>query len=99
MHPKSAVLVVLACFEANGGRTPAQLCKAWALAKQPTFVPLSGARKPSHLDVLDAVARPLSLEEMAAIERLIPFGAFKGSRYPEAQWRLSTASADAEAKR
>ena len=55
------------------------------LAKQPSFVPLSGARTPSQLDVLEVVERALSAEEMAELERLIPKGAVKGSRYPEAQ--------------
>lgn len=72
-------------FAAEGGRTPAQLCLAWVLAKEPSFVPLSGARTPAQLDVLDTVDRPLSAEEIDALERLIPKGAFKGSRYPEAQ--------------
>jgi aryl-alcohol dehydrogenase-like predicted oxidoreductase len=67
------------------GRTPAQLCVAWVLAKQPDFVPLSGARTPAQLDVLDTVDRALSAEEMAELERLIPKGSIQGSRYPEAQ--------------
>jgi hypothetical protein len=56
-----------------------------ALAKEPRFVPLSGARTPAQLDALDAVERPLTAEEMAELERLVPREAFKGSRYPEAQ--------------
>ena len=69
----------------RAGRTPAQLCMAWVLAKQPGFVPLAGARTPEQLDVLDAVQRPLSAQELDELERLIPRGAFQGSRYPEAQ--------------
>lgn len=71
-------------FATKVGRTPAQVCMAWALAKEPTFVPISGARTPAQLDVLDAVDRPLSAEEMTELETLLPRGAFKGSRYPEA---------------
>jgi aryl-alcohol dehydrogenase-like predicted oxidoreductase len=71
-------------FAAKVGRTPAQLCMAWALAKEPKFVPLSGARAPSQLDVLDTALHPLSREEMTELETLLPKGAFKGSRYPEA---------------
>ena len=56
----------------------------WVLAKQPGFVPLSGARTPAQLDVLDTVDRLLSAEEVAELERLIPKGAFQGSRYPQA---------------
>jgi aryl-alcohol dehydrogenase-like predicted oxidoreductase len=74
----------LRAFAASVERTPAQVCMAWALAKEPNFVPISGARTPAQLDVLDTLDRPLSAEEMAEIERLLPKGAFKGSRYPEA---------------
>ncbi|MEI9951672.1 MAG: aldo/keto reductase [Pseudomonadota bacterium] len=80
-----ALVEKLGAFAAKLGRTPAQLCMAWVLAKEPGFVPLSGARTPAQLDVLDAVERTLSAEEMAELERLIPKGAVKGSRYPEAQ--------------
>ncbi len=80
-----ALVEKLRVFAAKLGRTPAQLCMAWALAKEPSFVPLSGARTPAQLDVLDAVNFALSSEEVAELERLIPKGAVKGSRYPEAQ--------------
>ncbi|MET0410160.1 MAG: aldo/keto reductase, partial [Polyangiaceae bacterium] len=80
-----ALVDELRAFAAKGGRTPAQLCMAWALTKEPSFVPLSGARTLAQLDVLDMVDRPLSSEELSELERLIPKGAFKGSRYPEAQ--------------
>jgi aryl-alcohol dehydrogenase-like predicted oxidoreductase len=75
----------LRVFATKIGLTPAQACMAWALAKQPTSVPISGARTPAQLDVLGAVDRPLSAEEMEELETLLPKGAFKGSRYPEAQ--------------
>jgi aryl-alcohol dehydrogenase-like predicted oxidoreductase len=75
----------LRAFAAVVGRTPAQLCTAWVLAKEPSFVPLSGARTPSQLDVLDEAERTLSGEQLAELEKLIPKGAVKGSRYPEAQ--------------
>lgn len=75
----------LRALAARGGRTPAQLCMAWVLTKQPRFVPLSGARTPTQLDALDAADRPLSADEMGELERLVPKGAFQGTRYPEAQ--------------
>ena len=80
----AALVEKLRAFAASGGRSPAELCMAWALAKQPEFVPISGARTPSQLDVLDAVLRPLSAEEVTELEALFPKGAFKGDRYPEA---------------
>jgi aryl-alcohol dehydrogenase-like predicted oxidoreductase len=80
-----ALVEKLRAFATQVGRTPAQVCMAWVLAKEPSFVPLSGARTPSQLDVLDVVERPLSADELAELERVIPRDAFKGSRYPEAQ--------------
>jgi aryl-alcohol dehydrogenase-like predicted oxidoreductase len=79
------LVAALRAFASRVDRTPAQLCLAWVLAKQPGFVPLSGARTPEQLDVLDAVERPLSEQEINELERLIPKGAVQGSRYPEAQ--------------
>lgn len=75
----------LRAFAHELGLTPAQLCTAWVLAKEPMFVPLSGARTPTQLDVLDVLERPLSAQEMAELEQLLPKGAVKGSRYPETQ--------------
>jgi aryl-alcohol dehydrogenase-like predicted oxidoreductase len=75
----------LRAFATKVGLTPAQASMAWVLAKQPTFVPIAGARTPAQLDVLHAIHRPLSGEEMKELEALLPKGAFKGSRYPEAQ--------------
>jgi aryl-alcohol dehydrogenase-like predicted oxidoreductase len=75
----------LRAFATKVGRTPAEVCVAWALAKEPSFVPISGARTPAQLDVLSAADRPLSLEEVTELQTLLPKGVFKGSRYPEAQ--------------
>jgi hypothetical protein len=55
------------------------------LAKEPKLVPIIGARTPSQLDVLDVVARPLTPEQLAELETVVPKGAFKGNRYPDAQ--------------
>jgi aryl-alcohol dehydrogenase-like predicted oxidoreductase len=79
-----SLVATLRGFASSLGRTPAQLCMAWALAKEPTFVPISGARTPAQLDVLDALERPLTGAEMAELDRLLPKGVFQGSRYPEA---------------
>lgn len=91
----AALVGKLSAFAARVGRTPAQVCVAWALAKEPKLVPIIGARRPSQLDVLDVVDRPLSADEMGELERLIPKNAFEGSRYAEAQMAHSTASAEA----
>lgn len=75
----------LRVFARKIGRTPAQVCVAWALAKEPELVPIVGARKSSQLDVLDTVDRPLTADEINELELLVPKNAFKGSRYAEAQ--------------
>lgn len=83
---ENAVLVEkLRAFAAKTGCTPAQVCLAWVLAQEPAFVPIAGARTPAQLDLLDAVDRPLSAGEKSELEALLPKGAFRGSRYPEAQ--------------
>lgn len=81
----AALVEKLRAFAAKAGRTPAQVCLAWVLAQEPTFVPIAGARTPAQLDLLDAVDRPLSAGEKTELEALLPRGAFQGSRYPEAQ--------------
>ncbi len=81
----AALVEKLRQFAVKVGRSPAQVCLAWALAEQPGFVPIAGARTPAQLDLLDAVERPLSAAEKAELEALLPKGAFQGSRYPEAQ--------------
>lgn len=69
---------------AAGGRTPAQLCIAWALAKQPALVPTIGARTPAQLDgALGALARPLTAEELVRLEALMPPGTLVGATAAE----------------
>ena len=79
-----ALVDKLRAFATKLNRTPAELCVAWVLAKQPSFVPIGGARTPAQLDLLDAVERPLSTDELEELERLLPKGAFQGNRYPDA---------------
>lgn len=83
---KNAVLVErLASFAANTGRTPAQLAVAWVLAKQPRLTPLVGARKTAQLtDALGALDKPMSPEEVAQVEAIVPPGAIEGPRYSAA---------------
>jgi len=76
----------LRAFAQAGDRTPAQVCVAWALARQPRFVPLVGARTRQQLDdVLGALARPLSPAEVTELEALVPADSISGPRYAEAQ--------------
>jgi aryl-alcohol dehydrogenase-like predicted oxidoreductase len=75
-------------FAAETGRTPAQLALAWVLAKQPTLVPVVGARTRAQLDdALGALDKPLTVAEIAALEQLVPPEAFAGTRYAAEQMR------------
>jgi aryl-alcohol dehydrogenase-like predicted oxidoreductase len=69
-------------FAQARGLTPGQLAVAWALAAQPGFVPLVGARNRTQLaDSLAALDKPLSAEDMRALEALVPADAVQGTRY------------------
>lgn len=70
-------------FARARGLTSAQLLFAWALEKQPAFVPLVGARTQAQLtDALEALAARLSTADVEAFEALVPIGAVTGDRYP-----------------
>ena len=78
-----AVVEAVRKFAADRGQTPAQLCIAWALAKEPGFVPTIGARTPEQIQsALAARDKPLSPSEVAALEKLVPHDAVAGTRYP-----------------
>ena len=72
-------------FAEDRRQTPAQLALAWVLAKQPRFTPLVGARTMNQLaDLLVALERPLSLDEISQIEAMFPPDTISGDRYPAA---------------
>ncbi len=76
----------LRTFAEAHGRSAAQLCLAWVLAKQPKLVPLAGARTREQLsDLLGALDKPLSAAELAEVEAIVPSGAIEGTRYQQAQ--------------
>lgn len=76
-------------YAAERGMTPAQLSVAWVLAKQPSLVPVVGARtRKQLLDVLGALEHPLSPDDVAAVETILPKEAIAGSRYPEQQMKM-----------
>ncbi|WP_223638618.1 aldo/keto reductase [Corallococcus sp. EGB] len=76
-------------YAAERGMTPAQLSVAWALAKQPALVPVVGARTRKQLvDVLGALEKPLSSDDVATVEAILPKEAITGSRYPEQQMKM-----------
>ncbi len=66
---------------AKWGITPSQLAIGWVLAKQPHLTPTLGMRKMQQLDEALA-AKPLTAEQLAAVEAIAPRGAVAGTRYP-----------------
>jgi aryl-alcohol dehydrogenase-like predicted oxidoreductase len=78
----AAVVEQLARFAAERGQTPAQLVLAWALAKQPGFVPLAGARTREQLDdAFAALDKPLSPDDQTQLEALVGADSIAGTRY------------------
>ena len=77
-----AVVKRFSAFAKERGQSAAQLALAWVLAKQPRLVPLVGARTHAQLlDLLAALERPLSGEEVPALEAIVPPDAILGTRY------------------
>jgi aryl-alcohol dehydrogenase-like predicted oxidoreductase len=82
------VVASLRRFAEARGMTPGQLAIAWVLAQKPAFVPIVGAKTRAQLDdALGALDRPLSGDDLAALEALVPPGAFAGDRYGAEQMR------------
>ena len=77
-----AVVTGLTQFAADRGVSAASLAIAWVLARQPSFVPLIGARTPAQLEqAFAALERPLTSDDLLALERIAPASAFAGERY------------------
>jgi aryl-alcohol dehydrogenase-like predicted oxidoreductase len=71
------------------GVTPSQLAIAWVLAKQPSVVPVIGARTRKQLEEsLRALEVKLSAEELARIEAAVPADAVAGTRYDAHQMKM-----------
>lgn len=83
-----AVVAGLERFARERSLSPARLAIAWALAKQPAFVPVIGIKTQAQLaDTLGALERPLSKDDVAALDALVPAGAIAGDRYAAEQMR------------
>jgi aryl-alcohol dehydrogenase-like predicted oxidoreductase len=68
------------------GISVAQLAIAWVAAQGDDIVPLIGARRRNQLaEALGAASVTLSVDDIAAIEDVVPKGAAAGSRYAAAQ--------------
>ncbi|HEY2899518.1 MAG TPA: aldo/keto reductase [Polyangia bacterium] len=78
----------LQAFAAERGMTAGQAAIAWVLARQPGFLPLIGPKTVAQLDdALGALARPLSPDDVLALERALPETAVAGDRYAAEQMR------------
>jgi aryl-alcohol dehydrogenase-like predicted oxidoreductase len=76
------VVAVLQRFATERGMSVGQLAIAWALARQPGFLPVVGAKTRAQLaDALGALDKPLSAGDVTALEALVPEGAIAGTRY------------------
>jgi aryl-alcohol dehydrogenase-like predicted oxidoreductase len=77
-----AVVAAVHAFAKARDLTSGQLAVAWALAKQPKFVPIVGAKNRAQLaDSLAALDKPLSAKDVSELEALVPADAIAGTRY------------------
>ena len=78
----AALVERLRALAESWGMTPAKLAIAWVRAKRPGYMPLVGARRSEQLrEAIDALATPLSPEQVAELEAVVPRGAVAGTRY------------------
>ena len=62
--------------------TPAQLCLAWLLQKDPIIIPIPGTTNPAHMrENAAAAAVTLSAEVVSRLETLVNAGTVTGERY------------------
>jgi aryl-alcohol dehydrogenase-like predicted oxidoreductase len=81
-----AVVAAILRFARERELTPAKVLLGWSLATQPDFLPVIGVKDLAQLgEALSA--RPLSREDVVALEELVPRGGLVGSRYGEAQMK------------
>ncbi|MDB5432675.1 MAG: aldo/keto reductase [Caulobacter sp.] len=80
-----ANLRLLAQFEdlaREAGCTPAQLCLAWLMAKDPIIVSIPGTTRPKHMsENAGAASVKLSAETVAAVDALVNEHTVAGPRY------------------
>jgi aryl-alcohol dehydrogenase-like predicted oxidoreductase len=70
------------------GCTVSQLALAWVLAQGEDVVPIPGTKRLEYLEEnLGALDVRLTPDDLARLDEVLPPGAAKGSRYPEAQMK------------
>ncbi len=84
----------------GAGCTPAQLCLAWLMKKDPTLVSIPGTTRPKHMrENAGAGAVALTSETMAKVDDLVNERTVTGSRYsPAMQSAVDTERTPAEAE-
>ncbi len=66
------------------GVTPGQLALAWVLAQGDDVVPIPGTKRRAYLDEnVGALAVELGVEDLAALDAILPVGAAVGDRYAD----------------
>lgn len=85
---------------AEAGCTPAQLCLAWLLQKDPIIVPIPGTTNPDHMrEDAEAANVRLSKEIMRRVDELVNEDTVTGSRYaPAMQASVDTEKTPSEAE-
>lgn len=79
------LLDAFAALAREAGCTPAQLCLAWLLHKDPIVVPIPGTSRPEHMiENAGGAAVRLSSEMMARIDATVNERTVSGARYPDA---------------
>ncbi|MEZ4318222.1 MAG: aldo/keto reductase [Myxococcota bacterium] len=82
----ATVVERIAALAQQADRTPAQLALGWVLSRQPTLVPLIGAKTTKHVDdALQALHEPVSADVLDALEALVSPETITGTRYMAAQ--------------
>ena len=83
---------------AEAGCTPAQLCLAWLLQKDPIIVPIPGTTNPDHMrEDAEAANVRLSKDIMRRVDELVNEDTVTGSRYaPAMQASVDTERTPAE---
>ncbi len=85
LEKNEAAVKALQRFAHERHMTPGQLAISWALARQPSLVPVIGAKTRAQLeDALGALERPLSPQDAEALEALVNIS---GERYAAEQMK------------
>ncbi|MFI4964304.1 MAG: aldo/keto reductase [Caulobacterales bacterium] len=95
-----ALLEQFVAVARDAGCTPAQLCLAWLMKKDPALVSIPGTTRPKHMrENAGAAAVALSDETVARVDALVNERTVAGSRYsPAMQAAVDTERTPAEAE-